>query len=346
MPTGLREIRRLKAQGDLDGLLQALDVANKRQVRRKAAEALGDVGDARAVQALVPLLDDEDYLLRTISAVALGKIGDASAVEPLVGWLDMQRLATLDRRRLLMEYTFSKAWELPIAAAEALGRIGDARAVEPLVSWLARGVDGGGEEMPEWLAECPQWLAEIPTYIFSVKRAAAQALGRIGGARAAEALVTYGLTEAHDYCLISESLLALVSIGAAAVDHLIAALGGSHPGKGRRSSWGFSEDIKRCGLSDPKRLTRPLALALGEADGGARGMAAWLLGELGDVRALEPLAAALQDTGWNARDSAAEALAKLGGQMALSALESVLEDENRDVRNAAKRALKTLKASG
>jgi HEAT repeat protein len=139
MPTGLREVRRLKAQGDVDGLLQALGVANKRQVRRKAAEALGDVGGARAVQALVTLLDDEDYELRTISVVALGKIGDTRAVEPLAGWLDWRKLASFDRRRLLMEYSFSKAWDFPEAVVEALGEIGDTGAVEALSDVLRRG---------------------------------------------------------------------------------------------------------------------------------------------------------------------------------------------------------------
>jgi len=45
-------------------------------VRRSAAEALGKVGDARAVPALVEALEDGDRSVRRSAAVALEKIGE------------------------------------------------------------------------------------------------------------------------------------------------------------------------------------------------------------------------------------------------------------------------------
>jgi hypothetical protein len=48
-----------------------------------AAEALGRLGDRRAVSALVRALDDEDDGVRSAAAEALGKIGDKRAIGPL-----------------------------------------------------------------------------------------------------------------------------------------------------------------------------------------------------------------------------------------------------------------------
>ncbi len=89
------------------------------QVRQSAAEALGKIGDARAVEALIARLADADSDLRKFAAIDLGKIGDARAVEPLIA-----RLAD---------------WKGDVRkhAAEALGNIGDSRAVEPLSARLA-----------------------------------------------------------------------------------------------------------------------------------------------------------------------------------------------------------------
>ncbi len=51
--------------------------------RAHAAEALGKLGDQRAVPALIGALNDEYHLVRTYAAAALGDLGDESAIEPL-----------------------------------------------------------------------------------------------------------------------------------------------------------------------------------------------------------------------------------------------------------------------
>jgi HEAT repeat protein len=55
-------------------------------VRRAAAEALGQLGDARAVEPLIARLGDAAWNVRRAAAEALVKIG-APAVEPLIGRL-------------------------------------------------------------------------------------------------------------------------------------------------------------------------------------------------------------------------------------------------------------------
>jgi len=87
-------------------------------VRRKAAEVMDEIGDARVVEPLIQALKDEDGSVRSNAAFALGEIGDKRAVEPLIQTLGDEN-NTIRRR-----------------AAEALGKIGDERAVEPLTNAL------------------------------------------------------------------------------------------------------------------------------------------------------------------------------------------------------------------
>jgi len=53
-------------------------------LRQHAAEALGEIGDPRAVGALIGALGDARYVVRIAAIRALGRIGDRRAIEPLV----------------------------------------------------------------------------------------------------------------------------------------------------------------------------------------------------------------------------------------------------------------------
>ena len=101
------------------------------RVRCGAAEALGKLEDARAIEPLIKALKDKGrydihyggpypYTVRVngCAAKALARIGDKSAVEPLI---KMLKEGDSDDR---------------CAAAEALGAIGDERAIEPLIESL------------------------------------------------------------------------------------------------------------------------------------------------------------------------------------------------------------------
>ena len=83
-----------------------------------AAEALGEIGDKRAVEPLIKALGDDDPLVRDHAASALGEIGDKRAVEPLIKVLED-------------DVSDVRMW-----AAYALGEIGDKRAVGPLIKAL------------------------------------------------------------------------------------------------------------------------------------------------------------------------------------------------------------------
>ena len=110
-------IQELKTQGDVDGLIEALNYQEDPNIRLAAASALRTVGDVRAVDPLIAALDDEQGV-NEMAALALGEIGDPRAVEPLSKTLGKEN------------------WEVRSSAAKALGKIGDDRAVDPLVNLL------------------------------------------------------------------------------------------------------------------------------------------------------------------------------------------------------------------
>jgi HEAT repeat protein len=134
--------------GAVEALIGVLeDRGEDANLRRNAASALGAIGDAGAVAALIGVLDDEDVDVCRNAASALGAIGDAGAVEALIGVLaDMGKAANVRRN-----------------AAKALGAIGDAGAVAALIKAL-------GDKNA------------------NVRRNAARALGRIGDPIAVPAL--------------------------------------------------------------------------------------------------------------------------------------------------------------
>lgn len=89
-------------------------------LRTAAAEALGWMGETRAVEPLIVILQspDDHEAVREVAAEALGRLGDLAAVEPLIDVLGD-----------------TSEW-LRRAAAVALGDLGDHRAIEPLSDLL------------------------------------------------------------------------------------------------------------------------------------------------------------------------------------------------------------------
>ncbi len=80
-------VERMKEARDVEGLIGALSYQDDANVRRAAAEALGQVGGSQAAEALVAALRDPDESVRKAAVEALGKVGDANTaklLEPLV----------------------------------------------------------------------------------------------------------------------------------------------------------------------------------------------------------------------------------------------------------------------
>ena len=78
---GKPDIAALKTRRSVGRLISALKCEG---LRRDAVDALGEVGDERAVQPLLGLLRDPDMWIRCAAARALGRLRPPSAVQPLI----------------------------------------------------------------------------------------------------------------------------------------------------------------------------------------------------------------------------------------------------------------------
>jgi HEAT repeat protein len=260
---------------------------------------------------LISLLKHEDSDVRRIAAKALGTAKGAQAVEPLIARLSD---GNWDVRRAAAESLHELAWqpqteEQRVAYSIAkqswneLVQIG-APAVEPLI-------------------------ARLGDAAWDVRRAAAEALGRLGDARAVEPLIAR--LGDDNWNVRRAAAEALVKIGAPAVEPLIARLSDAD-GSVRRAA---AEALVKIGAP----AVEPLIVRLGDADGSVRRAAAEALGQLGDARAVEPLIVRLGDADGSVRRAAAEALGRLGDARAVEPLIKRLGDADGSVRRAAAEAL-------
>ena len=178
--TAARMLGVSKSRDGVDALIRCLNRSDydfygnlySRWVRAKinSAEALGLIGDMRAVKPLIACLKSPHASVKDAAVEALGRLRAPEAVKPLLACLKdpdftpnvVKALGDIgDVRAVKPLIPLLKAWH-PLRreyAAKALGNIGDRRAVEPLISVLLD--------------------AAVP-----VRASAAEALGRIGDPRA------------------------------------------------------------------------------------------------------------------------------------------------------------------
>ncbi|MBN2561443.1 MAG: HEAT repeat domain-containing protein [Phycisphaerae bacterium] len=192
-------IKKNKGQG-IESVFLALKDSDD-SLRCSAVRALGEIGDGRAVETLIPLLErtarvpqwivqrrdggtaceaifchvrqNEDLLIASV-AEALGKIGDRRAVEPLIDVF----------KREDGEDTLCAVRDAAIAA---LGRLADERALEPLVEEVRKKGSVFKEKIAQALSQMKDGravqalIALLDDEMNFVRVAAVEALGRIAG---------------------------------------------------------------------------------------------------------------------------------------------------------------------
>jgi HEAT repeat protein len=280
-----------------------------------ATEALGEIG-ARAVEPLINALGDEDGNVRCHSAEVLGNIGDARAVDPLI------------------EALADENEDVCSAAVEALGEIGDMRAVEPLTEGSFFGPYGDN-------------LGSVP-----VREAVAWALGQLGPytdsnyhGRVSDWLFEYFTNASwnEDGVRVAAAWV-LGKIGAA--EGLLEVIGENGSDiHGVAWSRGSAPEAVAAALEESSG--KPIVEYLIDALEVQPGAAAWMLGDIGDARAVEPLIATLGEeylpygTYISAHEAIGEALVKIGDARAVEPLIEALGggDEESDVRRVAAKAL-------
>lgn len=212
--------------GDERAVEPLIAALSRDRISGSVAMALCKIGDRRAIEPLLEFLQNStegyrryDHISRSMVIEALGSFGDKRAVEPII-------CAIKDFQTLGATY-------LP-KIVEALGRIGDERAVEPLIEILQNSdqlvssstLTASGITLDRMLTKGKAWgnvdQKTLNNMIssgqqmdrgiqISTKISTIVALGRIGDAKAVEAL-TATLTDQDPRVRVC-ALEALTSIG-------------------------------------------------------------------------------------------------------------------------------------
>lgn len=271
-----------------------------------AALALGQIGSAKATDALVATLKDKDIDVRSRAVFALGKIGSSRAVEGLIYALSDKDCFVRQR------------------AAEELGDIGSDRAV-PVLTGALKDKDSdvrsnavvalgqiGSDEAVDAL------VTAIHDRSGNLGWRAAFALGRIGSIKATDALIA--TVNNHSGNVRSSAAQALGWVdGAKASDALICALTDQN------------SDVKATaaealGAIGSDRATDALILTLRDGDSDVRLSATKALGQIRSDQAVSYLISVLNsDEDMTVRSSAATALGKIGSDKAEDGLISALK---------------------
>jgi HEAT repeat protein len=329
---GPPDVAKLKAKGDVPGLIKALGYDADPSVRREAAAALGGLGDARAVEPLSAALRnpnwEHDWRDSAAASEALGRLG-----EPAVG-------------ALISAFAYhSKV--VRIGAAEALGTIGRP-AVQPLIALLgdpdletrelsAQVLAAIGAEAVEPLIEALHDQAE------GRRVRAARVLGDIGDPRAVEPL-TRALKDNHaGLRQVAAAALGIIPDGRV-VDPLVATLGDPDPSVRRTAALALGD------MGDP----RAVQTLLSEISGRGWQRALDCLVKIGEPAA-EPLISNLASSIARGdrpgmvdqlREVAAEALGRIGYPAEAVSLIIKLFASDRTARTAAASDLIRLYESG
>ncbi|MBN1564057.1 MAG: HEAT repeat domain-containing protein [Anaerolineae bacterium] len=238
-------------------------------IRSSAAEALANIGDP-AVPSLIEALNDQENEdeIRYHAAKALERLSHPASIQALIH-------ATCHDTNEYVRYY----------AVQALSQIDDPRILTSLIDVL--------DDPNEW-----------------VRRAVAEALGRLGDPEAIQPLIK----ALHDSNATIQRMAAnaLRRFGEAVVEPLIAELHDENVNVRRYA-------VQILGESQDVRAIKPLIAALNDPEAAIRRYAARGLGIIGDKRAVPALIAALFANDWQVSSRVANALEQIGTPKALEA---------------------------
>ena len=298
------------------------------KVREAAASALEDVNDVQAVEPLIEALKDEENEVRRAAAKSLGGYKDERAVEPLI-----EAMLCLNGGGWASE-----------SAAKSLSQIGGERAIEALIAVLKDQTMIG-----ETVAAAVSVIAVCQDergveaviealrheHFYAVTRAASF-LGDIA---------SHGPVSRFDSDEIEQSLIVKTKfVREQAVEPLIEALKGEQYFRRPTSAFvGIGQALVEIGTEHVvEELIDLLKYENTRANGSqvqVRAVAAYALGEIGDIRAVEPLIEALEEKDLDLYSTVTIALAEIGDERAVEPLIEALKDDNWYVRQCSARAL-------
>lgn len=303
-----------------------------RDIRKFAADILGEVGEVKAGPSLIEALRDPDDNVRAAAAEALGKIGGDEVVNALVS---------------ILAETEDDLW-LRFSALESLGRIGRGIPVEPIVGLLgdkllrkaafdALGKSGDPKAIPHLIAgfnDKGRGSREAAVVNFNL-------IYKILPAEEKERF-DEEIKKNSDVNLLSDLLDSPSSDVRKGGVVILGIIGkGVDPSRllDLASDERMQEVVTQALVRMKERVLETLINALPESDERMRQYICKVLGLIGDKRALKALIMALSDSYGHARQTAAQSIAELGAVEAVPFLIPLLSDEYEDVEEAAVKAM-------
>ncbi len=241
------------------------------EVRRRAAWTLGELENARAVDALVKALRDEVPGVRSAAAWALGEIKDTRAVPPLISSLAESDAVVREM------------------AVRALGEIGDPKAVDPLGRMLA-------DPAPDVRAAAAWALGEIQT-----GPAIARAVEVLSDSSARVRVTAVDVLSRVDDARQRAGRREVKALRPDVVQGLVTALSDTSPVVRQHAAGALGRLEKSAAVDRLSRLLR-------DPHAGVRVDAARVLGEIGDAGAVDALLVCLHDAHPDVRAMAVWAL--------------------------------------
>lgn len=255
------------------------------KVRAHAAQVLGEIRDARAVDPLINLLKDEKAIVRSQAAASLGQIKDPKAVEPLIGSLKDSDPSV-------------RRWSI-----WALGELNDAKAVKPLLELMKEDAfRSDAIAVLSKMSDAFDFLTEaLKDNDHRIRVQAALALGVLKDPRAADPLIE--ALKDQDALVRSQAAASLGLIrDTKAVESLIQSLKDPQESVRKWSAWSLGE------LSDTQAV-EPLLLLT--TDQPLQQEAIVALAKLKDTHGVDVLTRALKSKNSVVRSQAAMVLDQL-----------------------------------
>ncbi len=332
-------------------------------VQLAAAKALGRLGDEQAVDALIAAMKHPKYQVRQAAITSLGVIGVERVLKPL-----REALKSSDKRvrasaigmlgeigdkqsyKALLAALGEKDLRVLIAAGFAMEMMGDEKAIGPLTRVLHANL--GNQRFTREALDGSGGYGGFYSGA-SVRFRAGRVLARIGGPKAADALMT-ALQDPKDY-VVREAACALGETGdrravkpltEIMLEHTsVQARSGAVIGLcklGIRAAYRPGSEVLARVTSEDHQLPLAEALAkyvdrgradklisqLKHEDAKARRAAAQILGFAKDARAVVPLIECLDDPDKYTRRAVAQALGRLADKRATKPLIKLLEDKD------------------
>lgn len=365
------DIQQLMDARDIPGLLRALSYKKEKYdfnyIRTNAAIALGNIGDATAIDKLVERLNDTDRSVVKAAIQAIGQITLRCVRQPMFeayqhrDQLRIQSLiSTLQNIQLKatspLKYAYRDSSELQLVVS-TLGIISGSEAVDFLLNLLKESKDSGIKKIavhalastgdPRMTDALLKLLLNPAPYL---RVTAAEILGNLKEKRAIIPLSQQ--LSAPNPIVRKAAAEALGKIGhPQAAGKMIYMLSDEHPecrktaaavlaglGDKKWSQWvkGDDNDFNRLAGSGEPQTSDILIKALDNPK------AIPALGTLGDKRAVDPLITKLKNDNVTIQKDAAKALGKLGDTKAVEPLIDLVTHKNAQVRREAAQALDKL----